>query len=120
MKRRAGHGRGEGWLIAAGIACAALLCLFMWMEGRPRELRVGRISEVSVEAMATPEPGPLDINSAAAEELSALPGIGVELAERIVEYRAVNGEFQSVEDLDGVPGIGAGKIEAIRSLVFCG
>jgi competence protein ComEA len=48
----------------------------------------------------------LAINSASAEELAALPGIGPALAARIVEYRTANGMFASMDDLAAVPGIG--------------
>lgn len=44
----------------------------------------------------------------------ALPGIGPELAKRIVFDRQINGDFCSVDALKRVPGIGEGKIEQIR------
>jgi len=111
---------GEGWLVAMGIACAVLLCLFVWLAGRPEAREVEKITAFPVEVLATPEPGPVDLNSASAEALSRLPGIGPELAERIVTFREEKGPFASVEELDGVSGIGAGRIAAIESLVFCG
>ena len=48
------------------------------------------------------------------EALQSLPGIGEVLAERIVEYRAENGPFASVDELDNVYGIGEGKLASIR------
>lgn len=63
---------------------------------------------------------PIDINSASAEALSALPGIGSTLAERIVSYRSRNGHFQRPEELLNVDGIGAGKLEAILDYVTTG
>jgi competence protein ComEA len=50
--------------------------------------------------------GPVNLNSATAAELDALPGIGPVLAQRIVEHREQNGPFRSVDELDDVPGIG--------------
>jgi competence protein ComEA len=50
--------------------------------------------------------GPLDLNTAGAAQLDALPGIGPVLAQRIVDYRAQHGRFASVDQLDDVPGIG--------------
>jgi len=48
----------------------------------------------------------VNLNTAGAEELQTLPGIGPALAGRIVAYRAANGPFQSAADLEKVPGIG--------------
>jgi len=64
-----------------------------------------------------PDPSPLDLNAASEEELTALPGIGEELARRIVEYREANGPFESVEELTEVSGIGPGKLAAMERLV---
>lgn len=63
---------------------------------------------------------PVDLNSAGAEELAALPGIGPTLAERILEYRSANGPFASPEELLCIQGIGAGKLEAILDYVITG
>lgn len=64
----------------------------------------------------TPE-YPLDLNSATENDLKQLPGIGDELARRIVEYRAARGGFSSPEELKNVSGIGEKKYEAIAELV---
>lgn len=60
-----------------------------------------------------PDLSPLDVNIATAAELEKLPGIGEELAERIVAYRTEHGAFESVEQLLEVPGIGEGKLAAM-------
>jgi competence protein ComEA len=62
--------------------------------------------------------GRFDLNQASAETLTALPGIGPKLAERIVAYREVHGPFRRVEDLRSVPGIGPKTFEKIRDLVY--
>ena len=59
----------------------------------------------------------LDLNSAGAEELQRLPGIGESLSAAIVADREENGPFSSVEDLLRVPGIGEKRLDAIRDLV---
>lgn len=61
---------------------------------------------------------PLDLNSANAEQLDALPGIGPQTAAKIVAFRQAHGPFQSVDDLDAVPGIGASRIAELKGLVI--
>ena len=57
---------------------------------------------------------PIDINTAAAEELQELMGIGPVLAQAIVDYRAEHGPFRSVDELLEVSGIGEAKLGGIR------
>lgn len=59
--------------------------------------------------------GLVNINSASAEELDALPGVGPSTAAAIVEDREQNGPFNSVDDLLRVSGIGEKKLERLRS-----
>ena len=61
----------------------------------------------------------VDVNTAPAAEIEALPGVGTVLAARIVEERA-GGSFDSVDDLARVPGVGRTTIERLRSFVRCG
>jgi competence protein ComEA len=64
--------------------------------------------------------GLVDINTADITDLDALPGIGQSFAERIIEYRTVNGPFESVEDLQKVKGIGPALFAKIAPLVTVG
>ena len=64
-----------------------------------------------------PELAPLDLNAAPAEELAELPGIGPELARRIVAYREEHGPFETVEELMEVSGIGQGKLDGLEGRV---
>lgn len=59
----------------------------------------------------------IDLNTADSEQLQTLPGIGAVLAERIIEYRAVSGGFQTPEQLMEVSGIGEQKYEALREYI---
>jgi competence protein ComEA len=70
-------------------------------------------------AGATPA-GPIDLNSATAEQLDTLPGIGPATAAAIVEHRERTGPFASVDALLDVRGIGPAKLDAIRELVSVG
>ena len=62
----------------------------------------------------------ININTATAKELEALPGIGEALALRIVAYREEHGNFSSVAELLNVTGIGQVKLEAIMDLITAG
>jgi competence protein ComEA len=49
---------------------------------------------------------PVNINTATADQLDSLPGIGAKMATRIIDYRQKNGGFKKLEDLMNVQGIG--------------
>ena len=53
---------------------------------------------------------PVDINRATAAELSAIDGIGPQVASAIVEYRAHHGPFARIGDLTAVPGVGSATL----------
>ncbi len=59
----------------------------------------------------------ININTATAEQLQALPGIGPALAQRIVEYRQQHGPFQSPQDIMNVPGIGNSKFQNMKNMI---
>ncbi|MCX5382488.1 ComEA family DNA-binding protein [Streptomyces sp. NBC_00083] len=61
--------------------------------------------------------GPVSLNSASAEQLDTLPGVGPVLARHIVDYRAQHGGFRSVDELREVKGIGEGKFNDLQALV---
>ena len=63
---------------------------------------------------------PIDINRADTEQLTALPGIGEVLAQRIIAYREENGSFLSTDELKNVEGIGEKRLEAILDLITVG
>ena len=76
---------------------------------RPPPTRVARRTSVS----SSSTPPTVDVNRASAEELTALPGIGPALAERIVVERRKQ-MFRSMEDLGRVRGIGPATVERLR------
>lgn len=61
--------------------------------------------------------GKVNINSATAQELESLPGIGPSMAQKIINYRNKQ-RFNSVEDLVKVSGIGKAKLERLRDKVY--
>lgn len=68
-------------------------------------------------AAAVPTGPRLDLNTATAEELEALPAIGPALAGRILAYRETRGRFRSVDELLEVRGIGPRVLERFAPLV---
>jgi len=64
--------------------------------------------------------GPIDLNTASAELLESLPGIGPVRAGVIVADRELNGPFLTVEQITRVQGIGATTYTNIRELVTVG
>ena len=59
----------------------------------------------------------LNLNTATAAQLEALPGIGKSTADRIIEYRTKSGGFKKVEDLMNVRGIGEKSFLKLKPLI---
>jgi len=64
---------------------------------------------------ATAEDGPISLGTATVEQLEGIEGIGPVTAEAIAEFRDEHGGLSSVEQLDQVPGIGPATMEALRA-----
>ncbi len=75
-----------------------------------RTVRISGIKSISLGI-------PIGINSAAAEDLEALPGIGEKLALRIAAYRNEHGRFRDPGDLLEVNGMGGKKLEKIKPYI---
>ncbi|MFY0546257.1 helix-hairpin-helix domain-containing protein [Brevibacillus sp. H7] len=63
------------------------------------------------------EPGKVNINTAALQDLVTLPGIGEARAQAIIAYRTKNGPFRSPEDLKKVTGIGEKMYERMKDKI---
>ena len=59
----------------------------------------------------------VNINTATNEELDTLPGVGPATAEKILNYRQEHGNFQSIEDLKNVKGIGEAKFNKLQDKI---
>lgn len=64
--------------------------------------------------------GPVNLNTATAEQLDTLPGVGPATAQSIITYRQQHGGFRRVDDLLDVRGIGDARMEQLRPLVTVG
>jgi competence protein ComEA len=83
-------------------------------------LQDGQRLHVPVKQPPSGEPSAdtrVNINTASQHELETLPGIGPEMAKRIIEYRKTSGGFATVDDLTNVSGIGDKVLARLKPLV---
>ena len=103
------HAKRLAAMVCALALCAGMLPTAAWAE--------------DAAPTPTPEAGekapaePVNINTADAEELMTLPGIGETRAADIIAYRQANGPFRMVEQLTDVPGIGEGILAGLIDYV---
>jgi competence protein ComEA len=69
------------------------------------------------DKLTIPGQGQINLNTASAEELQRLPGVGPAMAARLLAFRQENHGFRSVEDLLQVSGIGEKKFAKLRPFV---
>lgn len=102
------------------IIVATLILIFLgggalynsrFTESAPQTVYTGAVESVNQQAA---QPLMVDINTADAEELDELPGVGPSTAEKILEHRRTNGLFRNLDELEEVPGIGPKTLEKIR------
>ena len=93
-----------------------LVCTFLMRDHIAGSMRLNpQRSSNSTKIM-----NPININTALAQELTLLPGIGENTANKIVSYRQENGLFKSINDLSNVPGIGSETIREISNYITVG
>ena len=117
----------------AGKITFLLVCLFLctgcqaestvFLAGAENQIEIQQ-EKSDAEVKSTDAPAEKDaktelvnINTADAEELMMLPGIGEVRAAAIIEYRQNIGEFQKIEDIMNVKGIKTGIFSKINSLI---
>ena len=86
------------------IACALVLCLGLAMSSM--SVLAQKSSPAATEK--------INLNSATAEQLQSIPGIGPATAKSIIEYRAKVGKFNRIEEIINVKGIGEKKFQKIK------
>lgn len=88
------------------------------ISSREEALQAGSsVSSAAGDAAAALSSGKVNINTASAEELQTLSGIGQSTAAKIVGYRQKNGSFASIDDLKNVSGIGDKRLESLRPYI---
>ncbi len=97
------------------LAAVALAGSMLGASGSPLpvDVPVPLIAETEFRAQ-TEERRPIDVNSATADDLQKIPGIGEALARRIIEFREEHGPFEKIDDLLNVRGIGTTSLEKLR------
>lgn len=102
--------RGEQAVVAILVAAGLISMVGWWLY---RGGASGRTVEIEKAQPQTAQ-FQVDINKAAWPELATLPGVGRNLAERIVESRETKGPFRDNNDLRRVRGIGVHTMENVR------
>jgi competence protein ComEA len=78
---------------------------------------VGGSAAAAGVSAGTGTEGPIGLNTATAEQLDQLDGVGPATAEKILEWRKQHGGFSSVDDLKQISGIGPKRFEALKDKV---
>ena len=108
------------------LACGVMLGIFLMQTRTADTISVQRsapdepeeaVQTVAEEPADAPADDRLDLNTATAEDLQELPGIGAVITQRIIDYRDLCGRFLDPEQLMEVDGIGQAKYEKLRELV---
>ena len=96
--------------LATGVlACAVALCVGVQAQRAP---------EAAQDLKgAVPAATPINLNTATADDLQKLPGVGSATATRILEYRQKSGGFKKIEELMNIQGIGEKNFLRLKPLV---
>ena len=97
------------------MACALTLCLVLlccFVSAPAQESATGPVT-----AAETSDTAKINLNSATAEQLASLPGIGPATAKLIIEHRTNAGKFSRIEEILNIKGIGEKKFQSIKDLI---
>lgn len=113
----AGGVRGDAALDELNLAAPLTDGSQVLVPGRSATARATVEGDSTTTGAADATPAKINVNTADAAELEELPGIGEVLSQAIVDYRAENGPFSSVDELEDVSGIGPSILADVRDLV---
>ncbi len=105
----------EAYLLRGWTALAGLLGILFLLCATYDRLTDDLRTEPDV--LSNPPVFRLDINTATAAQLRALPEVGVALADRIVQHRTEHGPFDSVAGLQAVRGVGPTRISRLKDML---
>ena len=120
MRKSIPLSKGETWIAVLTLVfilgMAGVYARATSMDEGDYIIRTGKLAQetVAIEAVQWQ----VNINTAAAEELTALPGVGEALAERIIAYREKHGRFRAAEELLEVKGIGESKFAEMKDWII--
>ncbi|MFR9704677.1 ComEA family DNA-binding protein [Aeromonas sanarellii] len=96
------------------LGCLPLLTQPVLAADKPATKPAATVATVAT----TTEAGKINLNTASADELASLKGIGEKKAQAIVDHREKQGKFTSVDQLADVSGIGPATLEANRDMII--
>ena len=106
-------------LIIPAVFLVVLLSVFMTRQENSDVISLSEI-ENTVTATVSIVNGKVNINTADEKQLQDLPKIGETLSKRIIAYRQEHGNFEKIEDITNVSGIGNATFEAIADYITTG
>ena len=120
---RATRPRRKFRLVAILAAVILYLCLALWLKpgaaGRVSDSLADLRDSVSDRFHKHPD-HPVDLNSATAEELAQLPGVGPAMAVQILRFREQSGPIRRPEDLLALPRMTRRTLDRIRPYIVVG
>lgn len=105
-------------LLAAAVCFSTIFAVRLALAGGNREPAEASLAAAYEPPQAAPER--ININTASAQELQRLPGVGEAIAARVIAYRESCGAFRTPEELMAVPGIGENLYFKIQYLICTG
>lgn len=111
---------GPPWL-TLGLTVALAVAAALWLRPRPAWAAPPSVAAAMAEPdgdapakVRKAQSGKVNLNTATAEQLQMLPGVGPSKAERIIAYRKRHGGFRRIADLRRVRGIGAKTLKKLE------
>lgn len=109
--------RGAGIILASAALALCLVPALSAGNGQAVRYRSGERQESGISEIRTETNGSVAVNTADAEELTELHGVGETISALIVAEREANGPYYYAEDLESVRGIGPATLAGFREMI---